>query len=155
MLRNDRGGFSLRWMKILAQNDIQVRAQIVLCPGVNDNEHLANTLAGLLEECPELESIAIVPLGLSRFNTESRMRVQTQAEAVETIETVEQWQSRYKSILGRDVIHLADEFYLVAGIELPQAEHYGEYPMLEDGVGLARSFINSFSGLCSPCKSGK
>jgi NifB/MoaA-like Fe-S oxidoreductase len=67
---------------------------------------------------------------------------------------VEQWQSRYKSILGRDVIHLADEFYLVAGIELPQAEHYGEFPMLEDGVGLARSFINSFSGV-GPDHSGR
>lgn len=154
MLRNDRGGFSLRWMKILAQNDIQVRAQIVLCPGVNDKDHLSETLAGLLEECPELESIAIVPLGLSRFNTESRMRVQSKDEAVETIATVEKWQSRYKSLLGRDVIHLADEFYLVAGIELPEAEHYGEYPMLEDGVGLARSFMNSFTGI-GPDHSGR
>jgi putative radical SAM enzyme (TIGR03279 family) len=154
MLRNDRGGFSLRWMKILAQNDIQVRAQIVLCPGVNDKDHLSETLAGLLEECPELESIAIVPLGLSRFNTESRMRVQSKDEAVETIATVEKWQSRYRSLLGRDVIHLADEFYLVAEIDLPEAEHYGEYPMLEDGVGLARSFMNSFTGI-GPDHSGR
>ena len=82
------------------------------------------------------------------------MRVQTKIEAVETIATVEEWQSRYKSLLGRDVIHLADEFYLVAEIELPEAEHYGEYPMLEDGVGLARSFVDSFAGV-GPDHSGR
>jgi len=74
MLRNVRGGFSLRWMKVLLDNDIQIRAQIVLCPGVNDGEILDSTLAGLLEQYPTLESIAIVPLGLSRFNSEDRMR---------------------------------------------------------------------------------
>ena len=146
MLRNVRGGFSLRWMKILLDNDIEVRAQIVLCPGVNDNEVLESTFAGLLEQYPLLQSIAVVPLGLSKFNTESRMRVQTQAEAKTTIDIVSKWKARYVRAIGRQPIHLADEFYLVAGIESPSAAEYADFPMLEDGVGLVRSFISAFNG---------
>ena len=146
MLRNERGGFSLRWVRLMLDNDIHIRAQIVLCPGVNDGEILESTLCGLLEQFPELESIAIVPLGLSRFNSESRMRVQTSAEASAVIAVVEKWQQRFRNVLRRQPIHLADEFYLVAQQEVPDAQHYGEYPMLEDGVGLVRSFIEAFSG---------
>ena len=146
MLRNERGGFSLRWVRLMLDNDINIRAQIVLCPGVNDGEILDSTLCGLLEQFPELESIAIVPLGLSRFNSESRMRVQTSAEASAVIAVVEKWQERFQKVLHRQPIHLADEFYLVAQQDVPNAQHYGEYPMLEDGVGLVRSFIEAFSG---------
>jgi putative radical SAM enzyme (TIGR03279 family) len=146
MLRNVRGGFSLRWMKVLLDNDIEIRAQIVLCPGVNDGDVLESTLAGLLEQYPTLESIAIVPLGLSRFNTEDRMRVHTQSEAAQVIETVTKWQARYVRAIDRQPIHLADEFYLVAQAAVPEASHYGEFPMLEDGVGLVRSFLDAFAG---------
>ena len=146
MLRNVRGGFSLRWMKVLLDNDIEIRAQIVLCPGVNDGDVLESTLAGLLEQYPTLESIAIVPLGLSRFNTEERMRVHTQLEAAQVIETVAKWQARYVRAIDRQPIHLADEFYLVAQEAVPEASHYGEFPMLEDGVGLVRSFLDAFAG---------
>jgi NifB/MoaA-like Fe-S oxidoreductase len=133
-------------MKVLLDNDIQIRAQIVLCPGVNDAEVLESTLAGLLEQYPTLESIAIVPLGLSRFNSEDRMRVHTQREAEQVIETVSKWQARYVRAIGCQPIHLADEFYLVAQKPVPEASHYGEFPMLEDGVGLVRSFLDSFDG---------
>ena len=146
MLRNVRGGFSLRWMKILLDHDIEVRAQIVLCPGVNDNEALEATFAGLLEQYPLLQSIAVVPLGLSKFNSESRMRVQTPEEAQNTIDIVSKWKARYVRAIGRQPIHLADEFYLVAGIDSPSAVEYGDFPMLEDGVGLVRSFISAFNG---------
>jgi len=146
MLRNVRGGFSLRWMKVLLDNDIQIRAQIVLCPGVNDGEFLESTLAGLLEQYPTLESIAIVPLGLSKFNTEDRMRVHTKAEAELVIETVSKWQARYVRAIGRQPIHLADEFFLVAQNVVPEASHYDDFPMLEDGVGLVRSFLDAFAG---------
>ena len=146
MLRNVRGGFSLRWMRLMLDHGIAVRVQIVLCPGVNDGDILDATLCGLLEQFPEAESIAVVPLGLSRYNTESRMRVQTQQEASHTIDTVESWQQRYEAVLGRQPVFLADEFYMVAGRPVPDAAHYGEYPMLEDGVGLVRSFMESFTG---------
>lgn len=154
MLRNDRGGFSLRWAKLLLENDIDVRAQIVLCPGVNDGAILDDTLAGLLEQFPRLESIAIVPLGLSKFNTESRMRVHTAAEAVSVIEKVNVWKQRFQNLLGHQPIHLADEFYLVAQQPVPMSDEYGDFPMLEDGVGLVRSFIDAFRGV-GPDLSGR
>ena len=147
MLRNVRGGLSLRWMRLMLEEGIDIRAQIVVCPGVNDGEVLDNTLAGLLECYPRIESIALVPLGLSRFNTESRMRVHSSDEARQVIDIVEKWQSRYVSVLGRQPIHLADEFYLVADMAVPNADTYGDYPMLEDGVGLVRSFMDAFSGV--------
>jgi len=146
MLRNVRGGISLRWMRVMLDHGIDIRAQIVVCPGVNDGEVLDNTLAGLLENYPKIESIALVPLGLSRFNTESRMRVHSSQEARTVIEIVEKWQERFQSVLNRQPIHLADEFYLVAGAALPMAAAYGDYPMLEDGVGLVRSFMDAFCG---------
>lgn len=146
MLRNVRGGLSLRWMRVMLEHGIDIRAQIVVCPGVNDGEILDNTLAGLLECYPQIESIALVPLGLSRFNTEARMRVHGSDEARDVICIVEKWQSRYLSVLGRQPIHLADEFYLVADQQVPAAETYGDYSMLEDGVGLVRSFMDAFSG---------
>ncbi|MFM9226068.1 MAG: PDZ domain-containing protein, partial [Actinomycetota bacterium] len=81
MLRNDRGGFSLRWMRLLCEDGIEVKAQIVLCPGVNDGAILDDTFARLLEEVPRLDSLAGGPGGLSRPNTEARMRVHTADEA--------------------------------------------------------------------------
>lgn len=147
MLRNPRGGFSFRWAKLLLAAGIDVRAQIVVCPGVNDGDVLEDTLAGLMEQAPGIESIAVVPLGLSRFNTESRMRVQSVEEAATVIAIVEKWQGRHETLFGHNPIHLSDEFYMVAGRPVPEANHYGGYPMLEDGVGLVRSFIDSFRGL--------
>jgi len=144
MLRNDRGGVSLRWLRQLLNHGIDVRAQIVLCPGVNDGDVLDETLGTLLEEMPELSSIAVVPLGLSKHNTESRMRVHTAGEARHAIEVIRKWQQRFSNCVGRVVIHAADELYLVAGEEVPDALHYGNFEMLEDGVGLARRFVDSF-----------
>ena len=146
MLRNVRGGFSLRWMKLMLEHGIDIRAQIVVCPGVNDGDVLEATFAGLLENYPSLDSIAVVPLGLSRFNTEPRMRVHSREEANQVIDIVEKWQGRYRKLLEKQTIHLADEFYLVADRPIPDSGDYGDYPMLEDGVGLVRSFIDGFTG---------
>ena len=145
MLRNDRGGFSLRWAKELLSQGIAVKAQIVLCPGVNDGAVLDDTLARLLEEMPSIESVAVVPLGLSRHNTEQRMRVHTREEATRAIEQVRSWASLWSEVTGRKVVHAADELYLVAGVDVPPAEEYGEFSMLEDGIGLVRSFLDDFS----------
>lgn len=145
MLRNDRGGFSLRWAKVLTQHGISVKAQIVLCPGVNDGAALDDTLARLLEEMPSIESVAVVPLGLSRHNTEDRMRVHTADEARRAVEQVRSWAQIWIDVTGRRVVHAADELYLVAGIEIPPAVEYGDFSMLEDGIGLVRSFLDDFS----------
>ena len=71
MLRNPRGATSLRWLRALLDHGIEVRGQLVVCPGVNDGRALDDTFAGILDEYPELSSVAVVPLGVSRFNPEA------------------------------------------------------------------------------------
>lgn len=146
MLRNERGGTSLRWLRMLLEAGTEVHAQVVLCPGVNDGPVLDDTLHRILEEFPGLASVAVVPLGLSRHNTESRMRVHTADEARDAVRLIEEWSARFLAVTGRPVVFAADEFYVRSGVPLPHASAYGEFGMLEDGIGLGRSFIDGFTG---------
>ena len=147
MLRNPRGGMSLRWLRALLDHGITVRGQIVLCPGVNDGEALDRTFADVLDRYPELESIAVVPLGLSRFNTESAMRLHTEAEANAVLDAVHDWQDVYVRVLGRRMAFAADEYYLMTGRPFPEADAYEGFGMHEDGIGMARTFELEFHGL--------
>jgi hypothetical protein len=146
MLRNRRGATSLRWLRALLDHGIEVRGQVVVCPGVNDGGRLDDTLAGVLDEYPELASIAVVPLGISRFNTEANLRVHTAGEAAAVLDTVEDWQDVYLTTLGRRMVHAADEYYLMAGRGFPPAERYEGFSMHEDGIGMARTFEQEFHG---------
>src|SRR5213080_1714886 len=91
MLRNRRGATSLRWLRALLDNDIEVHGQVVVCPGINDGDVLADTLAGVLDLYPDLTSLAVVPLGVSQYTTEPAMRPHTQAEAEAVVDIVEDW----------------------------------------------------------------
>jgi putative radical SAM enzyme (TIGR03279 family) len=146
MLRNPRGATSLRWLRALLDHGIEVRGQVVVCPGVNDGRVLDDTLAGVLDEYPELAQVAVVPLGVSRFNPEATMRPHTRDEAVAVVETVEDWQDVYAAILGRPLVHAADEYYLMADRPFPPAARYEGFPMHEDGIGMARTFEAEFTG---------
>jgi NifB/MoaA-like Fe-S oxidoreductase len=117
-----------------------------VCPGVNDGDVLDDTLAGVLDHYPELASVAVVPLGLSRFNTEPAMRLHTAAEAGRVVEIVERWQATYGDLLGRRMVFAADEYYLMTNRPFPPAEHYEGFPMHEDGIGMARTFELEFEG---------
>ena len=146
MLRNQRGATSLRWLKALLAAGVEVHGQIVVCPGVNDAEVLEASLAGLLDEYPELATLAVVPLGLSRYSSEPSMRPHTTAEAAAVIEMVETWQGIFLNTLGRRLVHAADEYYLMAGRPFPSADAYEGFPMHEDGIGMARAFEAAFLG---------
>jgi putative radical SAM enzyme (TIGR03279 family) len=146
MLRNPRGATSLRWLRALLDHGVEVRGQLVICPGVNDGLALDDTLAGILDQYPELASVAVVPLGVSRFNPEAAMRPHTAAEAAAVVDTVEDWQRVYRAALGRRLVHAADEYYLAAERPFPPAEAYEGFPMHEDGIGMARTFELEFSG---------
>ncbi|MFM8870453.1 MAG: DUF512 domain-containing protein [Actinomycetota bacterium] len=144
MLRNERGGVSLRWLRQLLDAGIEVRAQIVMCPGVNDGEVLADTLSSLLEDFPELSSVAVVPVGLSKHNTETRMRVHTPAESEALLHAVESWQQTFLKTIGRRFVFAADEFYLNAGISCPDLSSYEDLHMIEDGIGITSRFVHEF-----------
>jgi putative radical SAM enzyme (TIGR03279 family) len=146
MLRNPRGATSLRWLRALLDHGVEVRGQLVICPGVNDGRALDDTLAGVLDQYSELASVAVVPLGVSRFNPEAAMRPHTPAEAAAVVDAVEDWQEVYRAALGRRLVHAADEYYLAARRPFPPAAAYEGFTMHEDGIGMARTFELEFTG---------
>ena len=146
MLKNPRGAMSLRWLRALLDHGIEVRGQVVLCPGVNDGAALDRTFADVLDHYPELASLAVVPLGLSRFNAESAMRLHTRAEAEAVLDAVHDWQDIFLATLGRRMVFAADEYYLLTDRPFPPADHYEGFPMHEDGIGMARTFELEFHG---------
>ncbi|MGQ0521581.1 MAG: DUF512 domain-containing protein, partial [Actinomycetota bacterium] len=146
MLRNRRGATSLRWLRALLDHGIAVHGQVVVCPGVNDGPVLHDTLAGVLDEYPELASVAVVPLGVSRWSHEPAMRPHTPEEALEAVAAVDEWQGVFLATLGRRVAFAADEYYLLAGSAFPPAEAYEGFAMHEDGIGMARLLAEEWDG---------
>ncbi len=147
ILRNRRGAMSLRWLRALLDGGVEVHGQVVVCPGVNDGEVLEGTLLGVLDEYPELASLACVPLGVSRFNKEVSMRAHTAAEAAAVLDLVEEWQGIYLSTLGRRLAYAADEYYLLTGRDFPPLDTYGAVAQHDNGIGMARAFEAGFLGL--------
>jgi putative radical SAM enzyme (TIGR03279 family) len=145
MLRNPKGGTSLRWLEVLLDGGIEVHGQIVVCPGVNDGAALEDTLAGILDRYAGLSSVGVVPLGLSRYSNEAEMRPHTLEEAEGVLDTIGEWQHLYKKALGHRMVFAADEYYLLAGRDLPPARSYEGYPQHENGIGMARAFVEAFT----------
>ncbi|MEE2768529.1 MAG: DUF512 domain-containing protein [Actinomycetota bacterium] len=146
MLRNRRGATSLRWLRALLDHGVVVHGQVVVCPQINDGPWLEDTLAGVADRYPDLASVCVVPLGVSRYTSEERMRAHTTAEAEAVVDCVEAWQQRFLAMIGRRLVHAADEYYLLAGRAFPAAEAYEGFEMYEDGVGMARAFEEEFRG---------
>ena len=144
MLRNPKGATSLRWLQVLLDGGIEVHGQIVVCPGVNDDAALEDTLVGILDRFPSLASVGAVPLGVSRYSHEPEMRPHTEEEAGRVLDTIEEWQTLYRRALGHRMVFAADEYYLLAGRDLPSAAHYEGFPQHENGIGMARAFCESF-----------
>ncbi len=140
LLRNKRGAMSLRWLRALLDHGIEVHGQVVVCPGLNDGDILDITLADVADRYADLASLCVVPLGVSRHNTEPRMRPHTVAEARAVLDTVHAWQAVFEETAGHPLVHAADEYYLLADRPFPSAESYGGFPMHEDGIGMARAF---------------
>ena len=146
LLRNKRGATSLRWLSALLDHGITVNGQIVVCPGINDGSVLEETMIGILDRYPMLSQVAVVPLGISRFNREESMRLHTTGEARRVVEIVEEWQGRFLDVLGRRLVFASDEYYLMADRPFPPGETYDGFPMHEDGVGMVRTFEWEFTG---------
>ncbi|MEZ5306300.1 MAG: DUF512 domain-containing protein [Pyrinomonadaceae bacterium] len=128
----------------LLDNGIEIHAQIVLCPQINDGKNLEKTLRDLAAMHPGLISAAIVPVALTRYNTDERLHRVSPEFCRETIALVEALQKEFLKSIGTSFAFLGDEIYLKAGMEIPGREHYGEYPQIEDGVGMVRTFENRF-----------
>ena len=131
----------------LRDADIEVHAQVVLCPEINDKEILRKTIFDLAAEYPRITSVAIVPLGLTRYNTDARLTRVTPEFCRDVIDQVSAIQKELHAKLGTNFALLGDEIYLRAGRRIPGQSHYGDYPQIEDGVGMVRSFANEFTKL--------
>jgi putative radical SAM enzyme (TIGR03279 family) len=134
-------------LRRLLDAGIEVHAQIVLCPGINDGEVLKKTVLDLAAEYPRITSVAIVPLGLTRYNTDARLTRVTPEFCREVIDQIVPLQKQLHAELGTNFALLGDEIYLRAGRRIPGRAHYGDYPQIEDGVGMVRSFANEFARL--------
>ena len=130
-------------LDFLLENDIEIHAQVVLCPEINDGEILERTLRDLAARHPKIVSTAIVPVALTRYNTDERLTKVTPEFCERTIRQVERLQKEFRKTLGTTFAFLGDEIYIKAGAPIPSRRHYGNYPQIEDGVGMIRSFANA------------
>ena len=145
MLGTPRAAELMRQLDRLDEAGTEYHAQIVLCPGLNDGETLDKTIGDMMERRPQALSLAIVPVGLTRFREGCYPLTSfDKSGAAQVIEQVEKWQKKSRAESGKNFVYLADEFYLMAGIPLPEAEGYDGFPQLDNGIGLARSFIEEW-----------
>ncbi len=138
-----RADISDKLERLLAA-DIELHAQVVLCPEINDGAILEKTLRDLAAHYPKVVSTAVVPVALTRYNTDERLTRVTPEFCRRTIKEIEKLQKEFRRTLGVTFAFLGDEIYLKAGAEIPSRRHYGNYPQIEDGVGMVRSFTNAF-----------
>lgn len=150
LLKNQRAGKILQQIKWFQDRRLQIHAQVVVCPGINDGQHLEKTLKDLAvfhtQEVPAVASVAVVPLGLTRFRPAADELIPvTREKAQEVISQVKTMSQKFRQQLGSGFAWLADEWFLIAGEELPSAADYEEYPQIDNGVGSIRLFIQQFA----------
>jgi putative radical SAM enzyme (TIGR03279 family) len=122
-----------------------MHCQIVLCPGWNDGPHLERTIADLASRYPEVQSVAVVPVGLTDHREHlPRIEPVTPAYARQTILQVEGIQRGFLESRETPFVFLGDEFYIVGSQPIPPGDHYREFPQIENGVGMVRSFLDQF-----------
>lgn len=135
----------LEKIRFLSDNRIELHAQIVLCPAINDGESLTKTIDDLAEFYPHLKSIAIVPVGLTKHRQNLHpLKPVTPQYAKSLIFEIEKIAQQFQRKWEDYFVYLADEFYLLAEFEVPDGERYDEFPQVENGVGMARDFIDRF-----------
>jgi putative radical SAM enzyme (TIGR03279 family) len=150
LLKNQRAGQILQQLKWFQKRRLQIHAQVVVCPGINDGKHLEQTLKDLTSfhtgEVPAVASVAVVPVGLTRFRpSEDELIPVTREKAQEVISQVQMLSRQFRQQFGSSVVWLADEWFLIAGEELPSESEYEEYPQIDNGVGSIQLFIKQFA----------
>lgn len=152
MMNNRFAGEKLNYLKIMAENGLSMNCQIVLCPGLNDGEELDRTLNDLESLMPNIQSVAVVPVGLTKFREGLfPLRTFTPEESAKTIDRIERVQKRCLEKYGTRMVFASDEFYINAKRELPEAESYEDYPQYENGVGLVRYLHDGFLKALEEC----
>lgn len=146
MLNNRFAGDALEKAWRLAEAGVRMNGQIVLCKGVNDGVELERSIKDLSKYLPNLESVSVVPVGLTRYREGLYPLEQfTKDDAREVLSVIHKWQGKLYSKYGTHFVHASDEWYILAEEELPEEERYDGYLQLENGVGMLRLLINEFN----------
>lgn len=141
MLNNRFAGSVFERMKRLAEAGISMNAQIVCVPGINNGEELKRTIEDLYTLYPQVSDVAVVPIGITKFRQGLKhVNTYTKEGSIKEIESISKLQERYIKETGSPFVRLSDEFYLVAGKEIPNEEFYDDYHQIEDGIGMVRCF---------------
>ncbi|MBE9159255.1 TIGR03279 family radical SAM protein [Nodosilinea sp. LEGE 06152] len=149
LLKNARAGQILDQLAWFQEQRLQIHAQVVVCPGINDGDHLETTLRDLAKfhsgDTPAVASAAVVPVGLTRFRPQDdELTPVTQAQARQVIARVQAFQNEFQRSFGTNFVWLADEWFLIAQQPVPAESHYEDYPQIGNGVGSIRQFLKAF-----------
>ena len=146
MLRNEKLAPILPRLKQLTENGITIHTQVVLCPGVNDGPQCERTITELAELHPGVETLAVVPVGLTKYRDNlAELRTYTSDEAGSIVDKIEKIQEELLAARGSRFVWPADEFYVAAGRPFPKLHTYEEMHQFENGIGMAREFISMFN----------
>lgn len=145
MMHNRFAGEKLKYIYQLAENGIKLNCQIVCCPNLNDGDELRRSLSDLGELMPNISSMAVVPVGLTKYRDGLfPLTCFTKESASETIDIISEYQKIFLEKFGTRTVFPSDEFFLIAQRELPPMEYYEDFPQYENGVGMMRSLIDEF-----------
>lgn len=147
MLHNKNARNVLKYCRMLKEHHISMNMQIVLCKGINDGEELDRTFGDIAEFFSQLVSVSVVPVGLTKYRQGLYpLEPFLPEDCRKVVEQVEKWQQIYLERFGSRLVYASDEFYLVAGLPMPKAENYGDFPQIENGVGMQASMRAEIEG---------
>lgn len=145
MLNNRFAGTALDKVRRLVEAGITLNGQIVLCKGINDGDELEYSLSELYKFLPVVESVSVVPVGLTKYRDGlPLLEAFDSDDAVQVIDTIERWQKKAYDSYGLHFVHASDEWYILAGRELPEEDRYDGYLQIENGVGMVRSMLTEY-----------
>ena len=145
MMKNPHAGEVLKYIDVLANHGTHLNTQLVLCPGINDGEELKFSIEKLASLYPAVQSIAAVPVGITKYRENlPDLECYTPEQAKEVVEIIEKYSSEFFEKFGTRLVYASDEFYLKAGLPIPENEEYEDYPQIENGVGLWRDLEHTF-----------
>lgn len=143
MTNNRFAGTVYDRLKRMADAGISINCQVVLCPGLNDGDELERTIEDLYKLYPQIENLAVVPVGVTKFREGLfKLDLYNKNTAAEQLDRVTKLQQKYVEEIGMPFVRLSDEFYVTAERDVPSTEFYGGFKQLEDGVGMIRIFRN-------------